>query len=529
MCRDKSNGNRRCPHDSSEARKRRRRAAKGRELYNQPILVDPDTQKLIASDTTPKDIKELRKEAQLISALLHSPVDKDPKVQEEIDAKNELLVTRLGQQLSLEAERRAKYNRKKFNRDYEKIPPSFTAATEVMRKAREEEQEARKDYIEATGGTWRPGNDPQVDPETLAELERIAKEKKEAVTTAEAAWTIEDTMDNLRRKKLQDRIIKKLNDSYKSVIADIRPVGGEIASHDLSHDEAVKALRETVGKDYPSAWIQASASRGDIAIRAEEGRPHHNEEKRFEGAEASGLPKEVNYYQDFIPVEKVDSLCKKLSEDGDIVAPAGGVVKLNGSNEEYRAIRFPHRVAFDAEKDTMNKNGKPSGEGWRHGYVIEDASTSTLSEEKKWYRTETTEYGTMPAIVITPASDPAQKVHAYHEAVHRFEASVGDGNLLGRMQESFLKRRTTVNGTREPMTVMNMASNLHDAELTRKDGFMIEYIGRDYPTKTNHREVLAVGAEAAFGGKYGAFLGLDKYHREDRDHRAFVLGAFATA
>lgn len=529
MCRGKNNGDRRCPHDSSEARKRRRRAVKGRELYNQPIILDPDTQKLLPEDKALKDIKELRKEAQLISALLHAPVNKDPKIQAEIDAKNELLVTRLGNQLAMEAERRAKFNKKRFDAEYEKMSSSFTAATEVMRKAREEEKEARMDYIEATGGTWKPGNDPQVDPETLAELKRLAEEKKQALTEAEAQWNVEDKLDNERRDKLKEKAIKKFTDAYKAVLAEIRPVGGNIPDNDRTDAEALKMLRDTVGKDYPSAWIQASSERGAVAILAQEGRAHHNEQERFEGEKAIGLPKEVTHYQTFLPVKDAEALCRKLSEDGDPVTISGGIVNLRGSKEDMQAVRFPERFPFDPTKDAMGKNGKPVGAGWKYGYTIEDLEASTLSKEKQWYRHETNEYGVMPAIVIAPSSDPASRIHAYHEAVHRFESSVGDGKLMGRMQEAFLKRRTTVNGVRKEMTIMNMASSLHDAELTRDGGFMIEYIGRDYPTKNDHREVLAVGSEAAFGGKYGAFLGLDKYHREDRDHRAFVLGAFATA
>lgn len=529
MCRGKSNGNRRCPHDNSEARKRRRRAVKGRDLYNHPIILDPDSQKLIPEDKTPKDIKELRKEAQLISALLHAPVNKDPKIQAEIDAKNELLVTRLGQQLGMEAERRAKFNMTRFDKAYHKISPEFTAATDAMKEAREEELEARMDYIEATGGTWKPGNDPQVDPETLAHLKQVAEEKKAAFEAAQAQWDIEDKKDTAKREKVKETARKKLTEAYKSVIAEMRPVGGDFADHKLSDNGALETVRKTVGKDYPSEWIQSSAQHGDLAIRATEERPNYNDQARFEGEEAKGLIQEEDSFQAFMPASRLDEFCRKMSEDGDIVTPAGGGIDIPGQAEKYHAVRFPHRQVFDPEMNTMGKNGKPEGEGWKYGYVLSDVDNVTISSEKQWYRTKPSGYGVMPVVSISPASNPESGIHAYHEAVHRFETSVGDGTLLGRMQEAFLKRRTTVDGNREKTVTLNITSDIHQAEFARQDGFMVGYIGRDYPTTKIHREVLPVGAEAAFGGKYGAFLGVDKYHREDRDHRAFVLGTFATA
>lgn len=81
-----------------------------------------------------------------------------------------------------------------------------------------------------------------------------------------------------------------------------------------------------------------------------------------------------------------------------------------------------------------------------------------------------------------------------------------------------------------------------DKETGYPDGFVVPYVGRVYdePEPTifsmfgpppepvgDAYEVLSVGMEAAFGGRYGGLQGHGRW-KPDEDHRAFVLGVLAT-
>jgi hypothetical protein len=525
MCRGKDHGDRRCPHDTSEARKRRRRAVQGRELYKQPIFLNPDDNKVIADDMAPRPFKELKKEAQLIGALLHAPVNKDPEIQAEIDAKNELLVTRLGIQLANEAEKRARYNRKSFDRQYEKMSKEFDAVCEEMRPLRTEEQEARWALDKAKGRIWPKNNNFVPDEEEVARLQKIYDEANARYSEVQGRWNEQDQLDEERRKNLRERTMKKLSKAYRSVIADIRPVGGEFKSHELNSDDAVKTFEQTVSKDYPSSWIQASNDADPVIIVAENVRPNYSRGKAFEGEEAKGLTPSVYHTSILGKEDEIKERVRLLSEDGDTVRITGSTFELERNEDgPLLMVRFPGREPFDPAKDSLGTNGKPQGEGWKYGHVLKD--DFEIDGTKQWYRTPPNGQGEVAALTIADSSNPAARSHAYHEAIHRFEATLENGAMT-RAETAFLNRRTTNNGTKKPLRVIAPAESILSAELASDGGFMTEYIGRVYPDQ-QAKEIMSVGAEAMFAETHGAFLGLDKRHGQDKDHRGFVLGMFAS-
>ena len=522
MCRGKDSGNRRCPHDTAEARKRRRRAAQARKLYDLPVELDSKKHNALIAGQTFRPFKELKKEAQLLTALLHTPVHPDPVIQAEIDAKNEILVTRLGQQLGLEAERRSGVDIKQFNEKYQNFPPEFYSSVIAFGQANRAEQQAKADLDTALA-------DNTVAPAEIDRLQKDYAEKNEAYVQATAAWNEQENIDRERRDKLTAEATGKITAAYKSVIADIRPVGGTIDSHELSSADAVATMQETVGKDYPSTWIQASKDKGPVAIISDTERPHYNSYKTFPGAD--GLETSPTFTNAYLHQSRVAEFVEKLSEgDPDSVLVPGERIDIEGQDEDYRFIQFPNRIRFDPTRYRSDDEGKPEGPGWKYGYVLEDNTPEPeLTKEKVWYRTTAVRTPVMRGISITPASNPDSASHAYHEAVHSFEDSVGDGHMMSRLQKAFLNRRTSIDGKPSKLRNIIPTTNLPEMEFVREGGFMHIYIGREYHNTTVHKEVLSVGAEALFAGKMGSFMRLDGSYREDLDHRSFTLGMFASA
>lgn len=523
MCRGKEHGNRRCPHDTSEARKRRRRAAQGRELYTDSIPVDPDDRKINIADIQPKSIKELKKEAQLIGALLHAPVNKDPKVQSEIDAKNELLVTRLGIQLANEAEKRANFSVQSFEDEYETMSPEFQKVSEEIRPLRTKNVDALFACYRAEGKFGATDPDFVVDEAEVARLKAIHEETNAEFQKINPLYQEQVELDRERKKALIARETNNLAQAYRSVIADIRPLGGEFEEHELSSEDAMTTFSETVAQDYPSTWIESSNRGIPMIMITENGRPSYSAVHAMD--DAKGLTPHIEYV-DMVGKEK-DMLktARLLSEDGDKVEIDGSPFELDGSNAgRLLCLRFPHRIALNPETEPVDASGKPVGEGWKYGHVIND--NFEVEGKKQWYKPSLTGKGQIAALIITESSNPRSRPHAYHEAIHRFEATIPN-RAMTRAETAFLNRRTTLNGKPAKLKLMAPADNLIQAELIAEGGFASQYIGKVYINQQS-KEVMSVGSESLFGGTYGGLLGLDQEHRPDKDHRGFVLGMFAT-
>lgn len=525
MCRDKKHGNRRCPHDTSEARKRRRRAAQGRELYKENIPIDPDDRKIYLGAMETRSIKELKKEAQLIGALLHAPVNKDPKIQAEIDAKNELLVTRLGIQLANEAEHRAGFDFKSFNDEYESLPSEYQKVAKEIRPLRDKNFDALMACLKAEGEMGEPDPDFVVNEEEVARLRAIHAKTNEEFQKVNVVFQEQLAFNKERKENLAAETSSKLSQAYRSVIADIRPLGGEFSEHHLSSDDAMKTFAETAGKDYPSSWIEASNNAGPMIMISQDGRPSYNAIHRIDGEDAKGLEPHIEYV-DMVGKEKdMRKAAALLSEDGDKIEIDGDPFELKGNDAgSVLCIRFPHRVAVNPDTDPVDEMGKPIGEGWRYGHIVNDKFE--VDKKKTWYRSGFTGGGKIPALIITESSNPKARSYAYHEAIHRFEHTLGDGAMT-RVETAFLNRRSNINGKRAELTLLAPASNLIEAELVAEGGFANQYIGKVYINQ-KAKEVMSVGSESLFGGTYGGLLGLDQQYRPDKDHRAFVLGMFAS-
>jgi len=535
MCRDNDHGGRRCPNDNSDARRRRRKAAAVKVDYK-PIKPANGALIELPPETPLKSIKAIKAEAEQLRELLHQPPLEDQNEQDKIDSALEERVTRLGIAMGVMAEKKAGWKLEEHKKEWDYFSPDFEKVSDELTAARSEETQIHRQIVRLevkmdTLGAHGEGY--QEMEEELKELNIIKAAAKEREKAAQAAWDIEDKKDDERRKKLVADDQERLRSAYISMIAAVRPLGGEV-KHGQSDDEAVELITETVGKNYPSAWIEASnQADDDMRIKISEGRPHYNEEAIQHEVTEGGVEQPSSYLFMPIPVNKIEQIHSSLSESpGFIQVQAARPFKNN--DENTKVVTMQERKIFNPETDKMGEDGKPEGNNWHYGHTInESASTADeiVNKSKQWYQLGFEQQVRKPELVIADRNNEIHRDIAYHEFVHRAEKTVGD-QVIMRQEEAFLRRRTTdkETGQREELTYIfgSMSDGgVQNMEVARKDNFITHYMGKEYLT-TYSREALSVGTEAVFGGSYGMFAGI-KHNKVDSDHRGFVLGIFASA
>lgn len=520
MCRNKDHGRGRCPSDTSEARRLRRKASTARTEHSPLISVKGG---LVEPSAELKTFDDIKAEATEVSKLLSAPVNPDPEVQKQIDAANELRVTRLGLAMGEEAERRIGFDR-------DAILEAATTPGESLLAARKEVEDAGNNYKKLMSEyTGFVKTDAYLAKEELAvaEEERMRNailDAHQRNLRAKKDLPLAEEADKEARKQIPIEAAEKLAETYRSMIAEIRPVGGEIQAHKFTDPAAQKLLSETAGAHYPSEWISQA---GEVAMQTTpEGRASYNGRKPHKDENSEGAPE---YHQSFV---KEEDLAKYREAFGDDPSYHDDVPLIEDPQHGKRkVISFVNRIPLDPKKDAVDAEGNPLGEGWKKGYVVD--KEKQISADQVWYRPEITKGITrVPTVTVpTARSDKDNRASAYHEFGHRLEQTVGNGVII-RLENSFDERRTTdENGVREPLVRVfpNVKGN---NELTRRDGYMLPYIGKQYESGYQ-REIFTVGVEAMFSGKYGAFTGIPDFkgdiYREDKDHRAFMLGTLATA
>lgn len=528
MCRKSDHGGRRCPHDSSDARQRRRKAQKERESHLPRVAGrGSKVQRYEALST----MDAMRAEAAIVSELLkQAPAgahyDDD---QAAIDAEIEKRVTRLGLALGEEADRRSKFNLEEYNQRREQYhresDEAFAQAEDYMRRSYRHRSE------EAVGMSDRAWKKHEKKMDNL----RIEFHTK--------AW---DLLDD--EKAYTEAVVLKQSQAYLSVLSDFRELGGTVVPHELSDPEAIASLNDALSRSYPSDWIEASNNSQPFLVLESSSRSHY----RAPGPNLYNEQGRAAMHETMMMSEvHLEKYLKSMSKHGDKTVrllDTQPVVDTEGRNLWF--VTGPARYAFDPDTDPVDESGRPLGEGWMFGNVPrEDKPFGT----KGWYRykfEEPDEAGRLPS---TPAltlpdsrwvmseflseqsrKDSANDMRstAYHEFTHRVE-DVIPHSVLPRLEGAFINRRTTTRkGVQQPLELLYPdqvmeEEEISSVELYRRGGFVLDYVGKHY-INSRLKEVMTMGAEMTFTGKYGAFVGIDG-HRSDLDHRGFVLGMLATA
>lgn len=523
MCRSCNEGQKRCKSsDSSEKRRLRRKAAKAKEAYKatapnrKPKIVEP---KIFAS------VQDIIEESAAIKEVLHTKPLQDEAAQDVIDNEIEKRVTALGLAISSEAEKRAEFNVVTYKATYD-------ATSEDLEEATMSYMDSEEAVNEATEALENAKINESTSPEELSKLEEAVTKAEAERDELEAKYNEASEADDARREVIHSEQIEKLTSSYISVLSEIRELGGNLEVGSDSDAKGVALLQDSVGKVYPSDWVTASNIAGDsMRLKIEDTRSHYMdsaEQKDFNADEHPDAITQASSYYIF-PLKKADATTLVETIGGESEIYDGREVLLDDSYK--RIVKIPVKIVFDPETHPTEDGMTPSGEGWKQEYYID--KSKTLLPEKVWVKEDNVKKVMRPEMILSiDKPEKEQKALAYHEFAHRVETVVA-GGAITRMEEAWLRRRTTNvdTGIREDNSKIYPSftgNSIIDIEFGRRNSFFTHYVGKEYPTN-RHREVLSMGAEALFGGAWSGLMGIDGSTKADHDHKAFVLGIFATA
>lgn len=525
MCRSCAEGSRRCPNDTSESRRLRRKNQKALETHK----AVPVNRKYVSPQGTPTYLpQELLAEIGELKTLLSAPLLDSQEEQDKLDDAIESRVTAVGKTLALEAEKRSGFIKEKFieaynetSEEFDEAFMEFTEAEESMIAAQEALKEFNDDNLDLTEETKAKKED----------LETTLEESKKVLAVAWSAYNAASAEDDRKRDLLHGEAMVKLTNAYKSIIAEVRPVGGTIQLNDEASSEGLKALNETIGKHYPTDWIEASnAQKDDMVLTLENQRAYYYHESQHTNLDVNEHPDKVkkvfaSYLTIPVPVDELDKVKELLGDHAKIFDARPILI----NEDTCKIVETPEYVFFNESKPNLEPTSSTHGEGWKYSHYI-DRTTHKVSAKKAWIR-----YVGEKAVVVKPEislptdlrSDPAV---AYHEFAHRIESISTNGSIM-RQEEAFLRRRTTNpdTGEREDNSFiypMLPGSSIATAEIGRRNSFVVHYVGKEYITSHN-REVLSVGIESIFGGNYSALNGLKDEYKADEDHKGFTLGILA--
>jgi hypothetical protein len=561
MCQSKAQGGKRCDHDTSENRRLRRKAAKLRTVTSSKAKGPVASRPLTAGLVSPS-IARLKQEAESLRKDIHN-APTDPIERSAYDAAMEVRLTQLGVSIGEEADKIAKVkSRKKIDKLCDDKDNELFIPLNKRRRELEAEKEELIDEWAITRADLGGFRFRMPDTNDIEQIEDPEKRKN-----AIALRNVVNKLEDLNAK--QDKAYEESNDykdafftenrnklsvAYRTIISQIRPVGGNIGWSENSDTEVAQIMQESVGKDYPSSWLKLhNDNNPEEIVLGKADRPGYNPE--YESETETGPVRVQDRRIHFLAEAPLDQ-----EKAVFIISNLEGV-----SVRTYDSIQHDYRIGEDKKVVGIIINGddyevynpdihgamqntKPEGDGWEYrtaARTVEQAmAKSTTPEEfienlqkKEWMRPIQTTSKVHPHLTLF--SDEAREDHentksglsfdelntatAYHEFGHRME-QVFPENILARQEKAFLKRRTgkTDENMYADLKVINPYEVAHEA------GFTAQYTGRDYINGKNY-EIFTTGIEALYGKNYGGITGNSRSHyKGDLDHRGFTLGALAT-
>lgn len=408
-----------------------------------------------------KDLKAQGLPQSEIHDLVYDKFKKPPQPSDDA-AEAETLAREAGRLLDAEIERRV-------GPPPERASDTEIAAVQARVDALAAKQSDAKDNYEAAEAA-------DVDEATLAGLKKKwADVGKELRAADDERWALLHRDPDRAWRNAQAQ-------AAKDVLSELREMGGDHPFHPKSQKPAVKAVNEALGC-FPADWVARSAGEGEgLFLRHTKGRAHYAHRTTQKFNEVGKMPP-MSYSCTAAPNEDFDEYVAQVSAKGAKVRTFGASGKM--------------RNAKVLEVVSVNP-------GSRKVELLVDAGTG-----KKQVSYETVSVLTTDKTVDT----------TIHELSHRMEYT---NPRLKRMESAFYWRRTRgEDGWTEETVPYNGAGD----EMVRPDGFVDEYVGRDYGGSAY--EVMSIGMEGVFAGDFGALRGVD-VKRSDEDHRAFVLGVLAT-
>lgn len=550
MCVDKKHGGRRCPNDTSASRRQRRKASTLLDKMKQEavaVVLQPST------EVSTLDKSDFLTEAADIKTLIGSPPPAGVS-QSDYDMQVEKRITDFGVALADEAEKRVGYSPESLQKKIDALDSVYDDIRAREQKHTEDEKALLEEMNAYRASRSSSGNNEQVkfdDDEGIALLDRttVSALERRAIQRERYNVSVEHANQVLR---LRNNELDKLSAAYQEVLAEIRPLGGEVRfAADHSNSAATELLQRTVGKHYPSEWLEHhNNASGEVVVEETFDRPNYANRKEDKASPAGDVPKEkppiyfsytiqadnenqMKVWNTVLDVFKDSSEVQYSYEDAFAGATHKQVIFLATPEEEYQVHQ--HGELTETELRQQGWEYRPSLTRLDRAANMDDTDRAIeIVKTPCWVRktfTQQPEIKVMSLSTIdknsgrlssnSKAGRPSEAI-AYHEFGHRMEEVMPDSKLT-RYERAFLKRRT---GKTDENFNENMRTNFGN-ELYHDGGFVYSYTGRAYVE--NFFEVFTTGIEAVYGGNLGGLVGNSpEYETADKDHRGFVLGALAT-
>lgn len=322
------------------------------------------------------------------------------------------------------------------------------------------------------------------------------------------------------------------------ILTDLRGLGGEVQVATNSHKKASKILSEAVSL-YPSSWIEASNAAKPPRIKSTSKRAHYTNgawQKSYKVVDKKQLTiRDEGWEPD--PTSRWGKPEMWHKVDGDEWTDPVTGIKHSALLHKGEVAWVETKTEYYSHWPGSDREVKPHGKGWVKTQVEKTVWNSELHRsepagmETAWYRPIKTRVQTeavsQPELTISGGTEKGQKQTALHEFAHRIESTPKLGNYITQLEESFLERRTTnqLNGEREELQQIYPKTK----EYGRADKFIDLYMGKEYTNSAiGYREILSTGAESVFGGSFGGLVGLGR-KPADKDMYNFIVGLWATA
>lgn len=362
------------------------------------------------------------------------------------------------------------------------------------------------------------------------EASQLARDQyEEARALDAAAWEARQKFEQIMREGGEEgkRKLAKQREVLIETLKEIRSLGGEVEVADNSHKKVLASFRETLNV-YPSSWVEESNNREPPRIKFTKSRAHYSDSRWQNTAKIVPRRRSVLKPEGWTPDPmNQDELGEwiKMDENNTWKNPDTGVTHEHYTEPGTSGWMRPQlEFASTYRRDPQTK---PSGRGWIKAEVWEN-NKETGNLKTVWYRPsvrrESTTSQSQPEITISGETEEAQRRVALHEFAHRVEASGKTGSYIKALEEQFILRRTTdpTTGEREKLQTIYKGTK----ERGRADNFVNLYMGKEYDS--GYREILSTGAEAVFHNSFGGLVGLGR-QKPDLEMKKFIIGLWASA
>ena len=535
MCRNIVDGGRRCPCTSGPYRSAARYARLGREAA-QGQGVGPADGNVAVLDRPTFDIERINDVTARIRLAL------DPHVPDHMSGSEwrenrfalveefgslEQASTWVGTQIRDEAERRSG------------VDPAAVAdaLAQRVKDARYEYAVARSAYEKADNHYQAVRRDALRDPDRDAardpELEAAFAAKEQARLAVNDAANAQGSIATRGQDDESREAMTRLADAYREVLAEVRPMGGELGWHEKT-DKAAKELFNTAAENYPSDWIEKAGVGPQPIGKISKARAHYIRSKFAEtrrrvpatrGALISGgTAEDINRE---IDAELLDNQFLGITAEERARIVKDGM-ENPGEKVYARFTHYEAHMVYGSEPDRE----VPRGRGWER-YDRDYGEHRRTFWRRPRMKMETVSGVSAPEITsdrdpVHVNDKPGGYATATHELAHRMEHKVPG---IAQLESEFLARRAAG----ESLTRIYKGGR--NAEMGYADDLPLHYAGKVYPGTGGdrdggqHYELLSCATQGMFGGDHGGLIGLHgdgtQYSRDD-DYRSWALGVLAT-